>query len=220
MTTTEPGTIDISRLGVLAESYTTPENGITVEVANTDEAPAAAPTNRAWEIPVGAERVVMMEVGVGADEQVAGVVDHLAEALGTPAAQSTVGECEAPAVASVLLVGDAMGPGIMMFVAATGAPVVDRRDTDVDPEGSGLLSLGMLRDVPLEVTAELGHTRLSVAEILQLTVGSVIELDRTAGAPVDVVVNGSLIARGEVVVIDDEYGIRITEIVGRLSDTI
>ena len=81
-------------------------------------------------------------------------------------------------------------------------------------------SLGMLREVPLEVSAELGRTRLSVAEILQLNVGSIVELDRTAGAPVDVVVNGSLIARGEVVVIDDEYGVRITEIMGRVADSL
>ena len=160
-----------------------------------------------------------MELGEGADDAVVGLVEHLSESLATPAVETSVEACDAPTVSTVLLVGSATGPGLMAFVAATGVPAVDRRD-DNDPEVSGLLSLGMLRDVPLEVTAELGHTQLSVAEILQLTVGSVVELDRTAGAPVDVVVNGALIARGEVVVIDDEYGIRVTEIVGRLSDTI
>ena len=89
---------------------------------------------------------------------------------------------------------------------------------DADP--AGLITLGMLREVPLEVSAELGRTRMSVSEILQLNVGSVVELDRTAGSPVDVVVNGSLIARGEVIVIDDEYGVRITEILGRVSDSL
>ena len=78
----------------------------------------------------------------------------------------------------------------------------------------------MLREVPLEVTAELGRTRLPVADILQLNVGSVVNLDRAAGSPVDLVVNGTLIAHGEVVVIDDEYGVRITEILGRVSDSI
>ncbi len=78
--------------------------------------------------------------------------------------------------------------------------------------------LTMLGDVEMGVTAELGRTRLTVREILALNQGSIIELDRAAGAPVDVVVNGTLIARGEVVVIDEEFGIRITEIVGMDSD--
>jgi flagellar motor switch protein FliN/FliY len=64
------------------------------------------------------------------------------------------------------------------------------------------------------VTAELGRTRMTVRDLLGLTPGAVVELDRAAGSPVDVLVNGTLIARGEVVVIDEEYGIRISEIVG------
>jgi flagellar motor switch protein FliN/FliY len=64
------------------------------------------------------------------------------------------------------------------------------------------------------VTAELGRTRMTVRDLLSLTPGSVVELDRAAGSPVDVLVNGTLIARGEVVVIDEEFGIRISEIIG------
>lgn len=74
--------------------------------------------------------------------------------------------------------------------------------------------LELLHDVEMDVTAELGRTRMAVREILELVPGSVIELDRAAGSPVDVLVNGTLIARGEVVVIDEEFGIRITEVVG------
>jgi len=74
-------------------------------------------------------------------------------------------------------------------------------------------SLDLLHDVEMSVTVELGRTRMTVREILGLTPGTVVELDRAAGAPVDVVVNGTLIARGEVVVIDEEFGIRVTEIV-------
>lgn len=74
--------------------------------------------------------------------------------------------------------------------------------------------MALLNDVELGVTAELGRTRLTVKDVLGLTPGSIIELDRSAGAPVDVVVNGTLIARGEVVVIDEEFGIRITQIMG------
>jgi flagellar motor switch protein FliN len=72
----------------------------------------------------------------------------------------------------------------------------------------------MLGDVEMGVTAELGRTKLTVRDVLGLNQGSIIELDRAAGSPVDVVVNGTLIARGEVVVIDEEFGIRITEIIG------
>jgi flagellar motor switch protein FliN/FliY len=75
-------------------------------------------------------------------------------------------------------------------------------------------SLELLSDVEMAVTAELGRTRMSVRDLLSLTPGAVVELDRTAGSPVDLLVNGTLIARGEVVVIDEEFGVRITEIIG------
>jgi len=74
--------------------------------------------------------------------------------------------------------------------------------------------LSLLRGVEMRVTAELGRTRLPVSHVLDLGPGAVVELDRVAGSPVDVLVNGTVIAHGEVVVIDEEYGVRITEIVG------
>jgi flagellar motor switch protein FliN/FliY len=70
----------------------------------------------------------------------------------------------------------------------------------------------VLADVEMGVTAELGRCRMSVRELLALTPGAVIDLDRAAGAPVDLLVSGTLIARGEVVVIDEEFGIRISEL--------
>jgi flagellar motor switch protein FliN/FliY len=72
--------------------------------------------------------------------------------------------------------------------------------------------LDLLHDVEMEVTAELGRTRMSVRELLALAPGNVVELDRAAGGPADLLVNGRLIARGEVVVIDENFGIRLTEI--------
>jgi flagellar motor switch protein FliN/FliY len=66
----------------------------------------------------------------------------------------------------------------------------------------------------MEVTVEIGRTRMSVGELLGLTPGHVVELDRAAGAPVDLFVNGTLLARGEVVVVDEDFGFRVTEIVG------
>ena len=72
--------------------------------------------------------------------------------------------------------------------------------------------LDMLHDVEMEVSAELGRTRMSVRELLSLSPGAIVELDRAAGSPADLLVNGRLIARGEVVVVDENFGIRITEI--------
>ncbi|MED5041713.1 flagellar motor switch protein FliN, partial [Geobacillus stearothermophilus] len=76
-------------------------------------------------------------------------------------------------------------------------------------------NLELLFDVPLQVTVELGRTKRSVQEILQLSTGSIIELDKLAGEPVDVFVNNKLIAKGEVVVIDENFGVRITDIVSQ-----
>ena len=70
-----------------------------------------------------------------------------------------------------------------------------------------------VQDVPLEITVELGRTRLLIRDILERGVGSIIELEKMAGEPVDLLANGLLIARGEVVVIDDNFGVRITEII-------
>ena len=77
--------------------------------------------------------------------------------------------------------------------------------------------IDMIMDVPLQITVELGQSRKSIKEILDITVGSIITLDKVAGEPVDIVVNGKMIARGEVIVIDDSYGVRITEIVSPSS---
>jgi flagellar motor switch protein FliN/FliY len=79
-------------------------------------------------------------------------------------------------------------------------------------------SLRLIKDVEMDVTVELGRTKMAVRHILSLVPGSVIELDRAAGAPVDLLVNGTLIGRGEVVVIDEEFGVRISEIIGRTED--
>ena len=84
---------------------------------------------------------------------------------------------------------------------------------DATPGNGSSRPLAILKDVEMGVTAELGRRRMTVRDLLALTPGSVIELDRAAGSPVDVLVNGTLIARGEVVVIDEEFGIRIAEIV-------
>ncbi|WP_339145815.1 MULTISPECIES: flagellar motor switch phosphatase FliY [unclassified Sutcliffiella] len=76
-------------------------------------------------------------------------------------------------------------------------------------------NLNMLLDIPLQVTVELGRTKRSVKDILELSTGSIIELDKLAGEPVDILVNNKLIAQGEVVVIDESFGVRVTDIVSQ-----
>ena len=73
--------------------------------------------------------------------------------------------------------------------------------------------LEMIMDIPVKLTVELGRTKLTIKQLLELAQGSVIELDGLAGEPMDILINGYLIAQGEVVVIEDKYGIRITEII-------
>jgi flagellar motor switch protein FliN/FliY len=77
----------------------------------------------------------------------------------------------------------------------------------------GAQDLDLILDIPVQLTVELGRTRIPIKHILQLAQGSVIELDALAGEPMDVLVNGCLIAQGEVVVVNEKFGIRLTDIV-------
>jgi flagellar motor switch protein FliN/FliY len=90
----------------------------------------------------------------------------------------------------------------------------------ISPVASTLLNgnMDILMDVPLNVTIEIGKTKKKMKEILEFAQGTIIALEKQAGAPVDVVVNGQLIARGDVVVIDDNFGVRITEVIGAQQD--
>ena len=97
-------------------------------------------------------------------------------------------------------------------------PAVDVRPAAFQPLGGGGSGgapspIDLIADIPVRVTVELGKARKSVSEILALNTGAVIELDKMAGEPVDILVNGKLIAHGEVVVIDENFGVRITDIV-------
>ena len=74
-------------------------------------------------------------------------------------------------------------------------------------------SLDMIMDIPVSLTVELGRTKIAIRSLLQLAQGSVVELDGLAGEPMDVLVNGCLIAQGEVVVVNDKFGIRLTDII-------
>ena len=76
-------------------------------------------------------------------------------------------------------------------------------------------NLDMVLDIPINLSLELGHTRMSIRELLRLTQGSVVKLDRPGGDPLDILVNGCLVARGEVVVVNERFGVRITDIVSQ-----
>ena len=78
-------------------------------------------------------------------------------------------------------------------------------------------NLNLVLDVPVSLTIDLGGCQLPMREVLQLNPGSVVQLDKAADAPVELSVNGKLIARGEVVVIEDRYGVKITEVIGSTS---
>ena len=84
---------------------------------------------------------------------------------------------------------------------------------DPGNKASMLGELDMILDIPVQIAVELGRTKITIKNLLQLAHGSVVELDAMAGEPMDVLVNGTLIAQGEVVVVNDKFGIRLTDII-------
>jgi len=94
--------------------------------------------------------------------------------------------------------------------AATPAPVFQALTGSADTPSH---DIDLIMDVPVQLTVELGRTRMTIKQLLQLGQGSVVELNNLAGEPLDVYVNGYLIAQGEVVVVEERYGIRLTDIV-------
>lgn len=116
------------------------------------------------------------------------------------------------------------GPMMGQDMSQMGVPFMAQQQVNVQPAqfqpfagsmpvGYGPENIDLIMDVPLEVTVELGRTSKSIKEILDFTPGTIIELNRIAGEPIDVLVNGKYVAKGEVVIIEESYGIRITEIV-------
>jgi flagellar motor switch protein FliN/FliY len=123
--------------------------------------------------------------------------DGMADAWAAALAESKGGEGGAVAAAP-----EQVAPAQFANFAATGAnPMAPGND------------INMILDIPVQLTVELGRTRIPIKHILQLAQGSVVELDALAGEPMDVLVNGFLIAQGEVVVVNDKFGIRLTDIV-------
>ncbi|MBI5750355.1 MAG: flagellar motor switch protein FliN [Nitrospinae bacterium] len=102
------------------------------------------------------------------------------------------------------------------------APAEEKRDTEAaaaisDIKVKATRDMDLLLDIPLNVKAELGRTKMSIKEILKLKIGTVVELAKLVGEPMEVYINGLLIARGEVVVVNEKFGIRITDVIDPLE---
>jgi len=107
--------------------------------------------------------------------------------------------------------GATIEPSSAVDTIAQPANIFPRLTPGNSPDGAQ--DLDLILDIPVHLTVELGRTRIPIKHILQLAQGSVIELDALAGEPMDVLVNGCLIAQGEVVVVNEKFGIRLTDIV-------
>jgi len=92
-------------------------------------------------------------------------------------------------------------------------PELDQFESGTVAADSDEANLDMILDIPVTIAMEIGRTRISIRNLLQLNQGSVVELDRLAGEPMDVMVNGTLVAHGEVVVVNEKFGIRLTDVV-------
>lgn len=141
------------------------------------------------------------------------------------APQMAAPQMAAPQMAQPMMGAPMMGVPMMgQDMSQMGMPYMAQQQVNVQPAqfqaftgavpvGYGPENIDLIMDVPLEVTVELGRTSKSIKEILDFTPGTIIELNRIAGEPIDVLVNGKYVAKGEVVIIEESYGIRITEIV-------
>jgi flagellar motor switch protein FliN/FliY len=147
--------------------------------------------------------LVEPEVEVVADEALAAAAFDVAAAVAAPA--GPLADVIHDAVAGSLPV--IPEPVVEDVALETLIPL------DAEPQASADIS--MLLEVPLDIAVELGRTRLTIRELLEINQGSILELEKLAGEPVDVLVNGKPLARGEVVVIDEEFGIRITDVVSQ-----
>jgi flagellar motor switch protein FliN/FliY len=144
-------------------------------------------------------------------------VDLVVNDLGHP---FTVVPLQAPGASAALMLQDealvsAAAAAQAAAAAAATAPTPSPATAAAPSPGVAAVPRGLelLHGVIMDVTVELGRTRMSVRDLLALTPGTVLELDRAAGSPADLLVNGRLIARGEVVVVDEDFGLRVTEIV-------
>ena len=142
-----------------------------------------------------------------------------AEAAPSAPAPAPASAPAAPPAAAAAPANYGYGAPPMQPHVASNVPVQSAQFTPLSstPVQVNDANIGLILDVPLQVNVELGRTKKSIKDILDLTKGSIVELDKLAGEPVDIMVNGRYLAKGEVVVIDENFGVRITEIVSPLE---
>lgn len=145
--------------------------------------------------------------------------EAIAVAAAPPPAAPAAAPASAPAAAAAAPASNGYGAQPMQPHVASNVPVQSAQFTPLStvPVQVNDANIGLILDVPLQVNVELGRTKKSIKEILDLTKGSIVELDKLAGETVDIMVNGKYLAKGEVVVIDENFGVRITEIVSPLE---
>ncbi|GHV33143.1 flagellar motor switch protein FliN [Synergistales bacterium] len=220
------GSAFTSLSGLLGGKRLMPENtSSALETAEWKIFPSLGDDGKLWgnttEVEIEGLAPFSMWISIPLDsaKAIAEVIHGVMGTKETPAAQ--------PAQASVGASAPA-GGGVPSFASPPPASssrgaqqpgtMVDVRPAEFTPlvskgPSQGASKIDLIADIPVRVTVELGKTRKNVSDILALTTGSVIELDKMAGEAVDVLVNGKLIAKGEVVVIDENFGVRITEVV-------
>jgi flagellar motor switch protein FliN len=155
-------------------------------------------------------------VGIFADDRIVAAIVFTASPVAAVA--GAAGAAGAAGVAGAAAAAGANGSGSGRVGALSAAAPVFAPLASAEPARVDARRMNLLRDVTMDVSVELGRTRMTVRELLALTPGMIVELDKAAGAPVDLLVNGTLMARGEVVVIDEEFAVRISEIVSPDQD--
>ncbi len=185
------------------------------ESVGADE-PVVAETTVEDALEVDAEPVeeIVAEVTRSSDAPLS--PEEIAALIAGELGQDPVEQTVAPASPSAPLPPSAPAPALAP-APSTPAPVVEQISYSELPAVMAPLEetadINILMDVPLEITVELGQATRTIRELLEIGQGSILHLTRHAGEPVDVLVNGQYIARGEVVVIDENFGIRVTEVV-------
>lgn len=153
---------------------------------------------------------LLAEIAQGDTAEAAGPADEVAAAGTATAAPEVQAEASAPGDEAVI----AEAAATAQEPAEQSAPLnLVSFEDELGADYGSIEGFDRVQDIPLEITVELGRTRLLIRDILELGIGSIVELEKMAGEPVDLLANGLLIARGEVVVIEDNFGVRITEII-------
>ncbi|MCF6217241.1 MAG: flagellar motor switch protein FliN [Gammaproteobacteria bacterium] len=138
--------------------------------------------------------------------------DEMADSWAAALDEQT-GESGDAAGAADVEAGDAWADALNEQAEAEVAPLQEMSENSTFASAEGDVNLDMILDIPVDISMEIGRTKISIRNLLQLTQGSVVELDRLAGEPLDVMVNGTLIAHGEVVVVNEKFGIRLTDVI-------